>query len=295
MTRAKANLLLLFAAAAWGGAFYFQKMAMDHIGPILMTGFRALLAAACLMPLVWLESRRGGRPWTPALTRYAPLAGILFACAGMIHQAGMATATVTNGGFLTSLYMIVTPLLTLLILRRTPPIHVWPALALALAGTWFLTGASPAGFSEGDILIIVSTLFWGGMMMVTALAAGEGRPLAFTAIELATAAAVALPVALMVEPFEPAAIRAAIPDILYLGCVAGAFTFSLFAVASRYTTSGEAVILLATETLFAAASGAILLGERLSPAGWLGAALMLAATLLVQLGPSLGRRRPATG
>ena len=48
MTRTKADLLVLFAALIWGVAFYFQKSAMSHIGPLLFLGLRAILAAAAL-------------------------------------------------------------------------------------------------------------------------------------------------------------------------------------------------------------------------------------------------------
>ena len=44
------------------------------------------------------------------------------------------------------------------------------------------------------------------------------------------------------------------------------------------------------ETLFAAAAGAILLGERLTPIGWMGAGLMFAATILVQIAPLFERQ-----
>ena len=45
MTRLQADLLLVFAALIWGTAFYFQKVAMAHIGPFLFLGLRALIAA----------------------------------------------------------------------------------------------------------------------------------------------------------------------------------------------------------------------------------------------------------
>ncbi|NJM29942.1 MAG: hypothetical protein HC855_07390 [Rhizobiales bacterium] len=41
MTRSQADLLVLLAAFIWGLAFYFQKTAMDHVGPLLFLGLRS--------------------------------------------------------------------------------------------------------------------------------------------------------------------------------------------------------------------------------------------------------------
>jgi drug/metabolite transporter (DMT)-like permease len=67
--------------------------------------------------------------------------------------------------------------------------------------------------------------------------------------------------------------------------LSSALTFTLLAVAMKHTPASEAAVLVSMETVFAAIAGALLLGERLSPIGWLGAGLLFAASLLVQLAP----------
>ncbi len=290
MTRARANLLLLLAAAIWGIAFYFQKIAMDHVGPFVFVAARTLLAALCLVPVALLEKRLTDAPWTPRLTAYGVSAGMLFCVAGVLHQAGFITASVTNGGFLTTLYVVFTPLIAFFILRRRPPVHVWPALLLALAGVWLLAGGSLEGFTTGDGYIVISAFFWGALLILAGLAADAGRPLTFTTMQFAVATVIGVPMAFAVEPVSWAAIQGALPSMFFVGVLSSAGTFALFAFAFRYTSPSEGAILLSTETLFAAAAGAILLGERLTPLGWLGASLMFAAMLLVQVGPALSRR-----
>jgi drug/metabolite transporter (DMT)-like permease len=82
----------------------------------------------------------------------------------------------------------------------------------------------------------------------------------------------------------------AAPAIAFVGLVSSALTFTLLAVAMKHTPPAEAAILVSTETVFAAVAGVVLLGERLSSVCWLGAGLMFAATLFVQLGPLLEAR-----
>jgi drug/metabolite transporter (DMT)-like permease len=54
------------------------------------------------------------------------------------------------------------------------------------------------------------------------------------------------------------------------------------AVALQNISAPRAAVLLSSEVLFSAAAGYVLLDERLPPAGWAGAAAILAAILLVR-------------
>jgi drug/metabolite transporter (DMT)-like permease len=97
--------------------------------------------------------------------------------------------------------------------------------------------------------------------------------------------------AFFMEPIDWAAIRAAIPEILYAGVIAGGAAFTLQAVGQRYTTAPQAAIFLSTEAVFAALFGALCLGERLPLAALAGCGLIFAAILLVEAGPALLSRR----
>jgi len=138
-TGIQGDLLVLGAAMIWGVAFYFQKTAMEHIGPMLFVGLRGLIAALALFPLALAESRReeqSGRKVLPL----ALLAGLLFYLAGTIQQMGLVTATVTNTGFLTAIYVVMTPFLYWIIKQRKPSQLTWLAVALAFLGVWGLSG-----------------------------------------------------------------------------------------------------------------------------------------------------------
>jgi drug/metabolite transporter (DMT)-like permease len=294
MTRTRANLLLLIAAAVWGFAFYFHKIAVDHVGPVQFVAGRTLLAGLCIVPVALWELR--GKTIAPGLWLISIGSGVVFFIAAVIHQAGFETATVTNSGFLTALYVIATPILAWVFLRRLPPVYVWPALVLALVGTWFLGGGTFDGLTWGDRLIALSAFFWGAQMLITGVA-GEryGLPFTYTAIQFLVVSVLAIPAAIATETITVDGLVGALPAFLYVGVMSGAVTYSLFAIGLRYTTPSEGVIIISTEALFAALAGMLLLGERMSPLGGLGAALMFTATLVVQAGPTLKRflTRPA--
>jgi drug/metabolite transporter (DMT)-like permease len=293
MSRLQADLLLVAAAAIWGFGYLFQKTAMADVGPFTFVAARAIIAALCLAVVATFEARRAPTPMPRSLARTALVAGFLFFIAAAVQQSGMVTASVTNTGFLTALDVVTTPLMAWLVFRRTPNRVVWPAVALAFAGVWLLGGGSIGGLGLGDILVAASAIGWSAHLLVVSGAAAHGRPIAFTALQFAVVAVCAGAAALIAEPVSLAALTAAAPSILYVGVLSSAFTFAALAAALRHTPPTEAAILVSTEVLVAAFAGVVFLGDRLTPVGWAGAALMFAATLLVQAGPWLTRGKAA--
>lgn len=286
MRRLHADLILIFAAAVWGLAFVFQKTAMGHIGPLLFIGARAGIAALALAPVALIEHRRSGAPvpWIE-LVPVAAWGGLAFFLGAALQQAGIVTASVTNTGFLTALYVVVTPFAAWAWHRKAPTPLIWPAVALSFAGTWALGGGAIGGLGSGDLLVAVSAIFWAMHVVIVGVSGRLARPVAFTALQFVTVSALGLAGASLFEPVSLAGLRAAWVEIAYVGLLSSALTFTLLAVALRYTPPSEAAVLVSTETLFAALAGALLLNERLSLLGWVGAGLIFAAILLVQLGP----------
>jgi drug/metabolite transporter (DMT)-like permease len=299
MNRLTADLLLLFSASVWGLAFYFQKSAMSHIGPFLFIAARATVAALALAPLALLELKPRARETKcpaidqPGLIKLGLMGGVFFFLGAAFQQEGLLTATVTNAGFLTGLYVVITPFLVWLTTRRAPSPVVWTAVSLAFAGTWALGGGTVGGFSYGDMLVAMCAVFWAIQMVVTSESPRFGAPMTYTCVQFTTVAVISATAALLFEPIWADALAKASGSILYVGVLSSALTFTLLAIAMKHTPASEATVLVSMETLFAALAGALLLGERLQPTGWLGAALLFAASLIVQVSPRARGTRDA--
>lgn len=287
MSNRQADLLVVFAALIWGVAFYFQKTAMDHIGPLLFLGLRSALAAGALLPFALIEAKKAP-PGSNSILPYALIGGVTFFVAGALQQTGMLTATVTNTSFLTALYVVITPFLLWLWRRDKPDLRIWFAAGLAFIGIWALGGGTLTAFSYGDWLVAISAIGWSAYMVITGESGKVGKPMQYTCIHFTVIALLSLPLAAAFETISWTDIRGGAVPILYVGILSSAFTFALLANAVRYIPSSRASILLSSETLFAAAAGYVLLDERLPPIGWLGAALVFAAIIFIQT-----RSRPA--
>lgn len=294
MTRVQANLLLLLAGAIWGAGFIAQSTAMETLGPIWFIGLRFVLATVVATPFALWEKARAATPLRRRDLAGFVLTGIALFAAAAAQQIGLLTTTVTNSGFLTGLYVVFTPILTVLALRRRPHWVVWPAALMASFGIFLLSGGALAALTAGDMLTILCAVLWSVQMICVGVHAGRsGRPLALSLVQFAVCAVLGCTAGFLFEPVSLSAIKGALPEILYAGLFSSGMAFIFQNIAQRYTTAPQAAIFLSSEALFAAAFGVMLLGETITPAGYAGCAIIFAAMLAVELVPELLRPRRA--
>lgn len=289
MNRLSADLLLFACAAIWGFGFVFQKSAMDHIGVFTFIAARSAIAVLTLAPFAIQEARNNPNPIDPRFVRYALLGSGAFFIGSMLQQLGLKTASVTNTGFLTATYIVFTPIAAWLISRTVPPVIVGPAIALSLSGAWLLSGGLQNINGHGEILVACSAIFWAVHMALMGGASEFERPLAFPLIQFAAMAVAGAVVAVFFEHPTFAELQRALPALLYVGILTSALAYAVLALALRFTQPAEAALILGTEAVFGAIAGAIFNSDSLSPIAWLGAAMIVLATLLVQVVTSYGR------
>lgn len=293
MPRHLANLLLLSAGAIWGAGFVAQSTAMDNLGPYLFIGLRFLVASVVLAPFAWLESRKAAQPVVPAHLGGFALAGLALFSGMALQQVGLTITTVTNSGFLTGLYVVFVPFITLLVMRQRLHPVIWPAALMTFIGIWMLAGGSLADLNAGDILTIGCAVMWAIQVILVGRFVGpSGRPLTLSFVQFSLAGVLGIGLGLAVEGFDLAAVIATLPEILFTGVIATGLAFTLQVIGQRYTTAPQAAIFLSTESLFAALFGAVILSEQIPALGYAGGLLIFMAILLAELGPVL-RPRPA--
>ncbi len=295
MSRVQANLLLTLVALIWGSAFVAQNKGMADVGPLLFTGVRFLIGSAVVLPLAVLEWRRLGREGRP-LSRLdgwhiAGLGGLM-TLGAVMQQVGIQFTSVTNAGFLTAVYVPLVPVLAWLLLGQVAHWSAWPAAAGSLVGAFLLSGAHELNIGLGDLWVAGSAVPWAlHVLMVGRWADRMGAPFLVASGQFAICGALSMLAAFVMEPVRWAGLEAAAWPIAYTGVLSVGVAFTAQVVAQRYAQAADAAIILSAETLFAAACGYLLLGERLNTAGLIGCGLMLGCILLVQLMPLVGTLR----
>ena len=294
MSRPLAVFLLILCTMLWGFAFIAQKTAMAAMGPLTFSAARYFLGGILVAPLALLEYNRQHRNGVRITNRQwfrICVLSLAFFLGSWLQQAAMQTASVTNGGFLTSLYVIFTPVVVYFTARSRPHPIIYLGAPLALVGIYLLTGANLDHLTFGDRMLVACALCWAVQVaMLGALAQETGMPIAISTITIFAAALLSTAGAFLLEQPTIEALNAGWIELAYTGVLSTAVAFTLQAVGQRYVPPSNAAIILSTEALFAAFGGALLLHERLAPVSYIGAALIFAAVIIVELVPNLKKR-----
>jgi drug/metabolite transporter (DMT)-like permease len=290
--RPLATGLLVLTTLLWGMAFVAQKTAMESLGPLTFTAVRYTLGALAIIPLVIWELRRNKTAVSQRDWWIVALVALTFFLGAWLQQAGLTMTTVTNAGFITSLYVLFVPFFALAFLAQRPHPVIWVGMPMAIVGVYLLNGGRLDSFNTGDLLVLCSAVAWAvQILMIGIVSKRTGLPVTISVICFIVTAVLAGAGAFAWETPSFAGIGASWIEILYGGILSTAVAFTLQAVAQQYVPPSNAAIILSAEGLFAALGGALLLNERLTMLGYTGAALIFSAILIVELVPALRERR----
>lgn len=287
MTRSRANLLLLLTAVVWGFAFVAQRSGMEHVGPFTFNAIRFLIGALALVPLmVTLDRRRATQAVVPLRERSlligGLLAGVVMFAAATLQQIGIVYTTAGKAGFITTLYVVLVPVLGLALGHR-PPAAVWVGALLAAAGLYFLTIQEGFTIAWGDLLVLMGAFLWAGHVLLIGHLSPGTDPVKLAFLQFMACAAFSAIAAALSETVTADAVRAALAPILYAGIMSVGVGYTLQVVAQGHTRPADTAIILSLEAVFAVVGGRLLLGEELSLRALFGCGLMLAGILISQL------------
>ena len=293
----KGSLILCTAALLWGFAFVVQDRAADKIPPFTFNCLRSIIGAAFLFGFMKLKSIKDSSyvPVPKTLSKKtlligSILCGLALAVSTNFQQFGIAAypdgvPTSARSGFITALYVIVVPLLSVF-LKKKVPLMVWLASLVAVGGFYMLClfeGVS--GFYLADILVLACTFTFSFHIMIIDKycdAVGGVRLSAFQFVFAAIFSGI-LAVIFEFDSISIASISSVIPEILYMGIVSSGIAYTLQIVGQKYAEPAIASLSMSLESVFAALGGWIVAGNVLKGNEIVGCLLVFAAIVLAQV------------
>ncbi|MFM0338658.1 DMT family transporter [Paraburkholderia fungorum] len=287
----RANLLMLIAAIIWGSAFVAQRLSLDAIGPFLFTGLRFLLGALVVLTMIVCVRRAA----LAELTKRAPggarellgagvLLGVVLSVSISLQQIGLQYTKVANAGFISSLYVVIVPLLGVLFRHRTG-FGTWLGATLAAVGMYFLSVNEHFSMLYGDWYQLAGALVISVQMMLVGRFALRHDPLMLALVQFVTCGLACLLIGLAIEPVSLAVIARAAPTILYGGALSVGIAYTIQVVAQKHAAPSHAAVIFSMEGVFAAFAGWLVLGETLSARALFGCALMMTGLIVCQVMP----------
>ena len=286
--------VLLLTAMIWGTAFVAQRSGMDSIEPLTFTAARMILAAVVLGIPAIIIALRDRRAMTPEAmetckkkTKYTLIGGIgcgaFLATATIFQQYGIVETSAGKAGFITALYMLLVPILSLILFRKKGTWLVWLAVLIGVGGMYLLCMNEQFSMTRGDALLCVCALLFSGHILFCDHFIGQANPLQMSAVQFATASVISTVAAFIAEQPSWEKIGSAAIPILYCGLISGGVGYTLQMVGQKYTDATVASLLMSLESVFAVLAGVIVLHESMNAREIWGSIILFAAIILVQI------------
>ena len=278
--------LLMITAALWGFSFVAQRAGMNYVGPYTFNGIRFMLGVLSLLPIYFFRDRNKKEVLTTEkskkIYKNGFFLGLVLFVAASLQQLGMQYTSAANGGFITSLYVILVPFF-LFFLKEKISILVWIGAFFALIGLYLLSFSDGMNLSLGDSLVLFSAIFWAIHVILIGKYANLGSIILLSIIQFGTTSVLSLIVAFIIETPEWHSIFDAYIPILYGGLISVGLAYTLQVFAQKEIPSEQSAIILSFESAFAMLGGWMLLNEEVGMRSLLGAAFMLFGVVLSQI------------
>ena len=285
-------IALVLVTAVWGVTFVQVKDAVAIYPLVAFLAIRFGIASLTLGIPGARRVRSLGRRGIGA----GVLAGGLLAAGYLLQTLGLQRTSVSSAGFVTGMYVVLTPLLALVLFRIRVGLVTWLGVVLAAVGLAMLTGIH-AGSGAGDLLVLAGAAVYSVQIVLMERYAPLYDALAFTLVEMLTAF-VGLGVFAIPELEVPRG-WTVWGALLVTGIFASALGFLVQTWAQQTTSATRTALLFTLEPVWAALFGYTLAGDRLGALGWGGCAVIMGGIVLAEpaaaavLARLVRRSRPA--
>ena len=242
-------LAMLGAAAVWGGSFVVMKDSLEKQDVFSFLASRFILASI----LMFMYRPTALRGLSKKFVLRGILAGILLGSGYIFQTFGLTNTTVSNTGFITGLYLVFTPLISLIILRRHVIRIQWLAVLLAFIGL-FLISYNGVSIGRGETLVLISAILYGAHFVALGEWSDGGNTYALTLIQIATLSVMASLFTIK-DGFQLPPDSSVWLAVLFTAFFATFLAFLVQTKAQSVMSATAASVLLATETPFAVIFG----------------------------------------
>lgn len=264
----------------YGLTFPIVHDALDDITPFAYLVGRFGLATLVLAP-VTIGALRTRGPDRRMLVRAGLVAGLLMFGGYATQTVGLQYTSPSSSAFITGLYVVITPVIESVIVKRPPRSPVIAGIVIATVGLYLLTGAD-VSLGKGEVFTLACAVLFAFHIVYLGAYANVLPTLPFTAMQIATVAVLSLP---------PTAVQgvgtltvAAVAAVIFTGIMCSVVALPLQLWGQRRINASRAALVLLAEPVFAGIAGYVD-GERLGALRVTGAVVILVGIAVSELWP----------
>jgi len=279
------SLLLLLTALIWGSAFVSQRLGMSYIEPLTFNSIRTLIGGLFLLPFIPVfckkdkaEDRLYNRR---ELILGSIICGAVLCLASSLQQIGLKYTSAGKAGFITALYILLVPIFGLVICRKVKA-AVWGAIIMAVAGLYMLCLGEKFVLEKGDFFVMMCAITFALHILAVGHFAPKVPGVKLACYQFIVAGFLGMIGMFIFETPRISDILSCALPILYAGIFSCGIAYTLQVVGQRYVEPAIASLIMSFESVFAAISGWLILGECMTGRELAGCALMFCAIILAQ-------------
>jgi drug/metabolite transporter (DMT)-like permease len=293
------NSMLLMTALLWGSGFAFRKMALTYMTPFFFNSLRFYIGFIFVL-IIYLfttfynKKKSEANGITDQGVFSNPIsyqiigglsAGAVLSVAAACQQFALSFTSAGKAGFITSLYTLFVPIISLFILKRKIKKQVWVGAVLAVLGLFLISVSASNQFviTFGDSLVFISAILFAVQILIIGHFITNSSALLISVAQFFSCATFSLVFSLLFEKGNSLeGVVAASSILVYTGIFCIGIAYTLQTLAQKKASPSIAAIILSLESVFAAIFGAIILGERMSGFQVSGCILIFVAVILAQ-------------
>lgn len=260
---------------------------MDYMGPLTFNGVRFLMGSLVLLPLVLYRRKRKAKGEIQFGSKKDTLTGgvccgLALCSAALCQQFGILYTTVGKAGFITTLYIIIVPIMGIFLKKKVPG-KIWLAALIAAVGMYLLCMSESFRLSRGDTYVFICAILFSVHILVIDHYTTKADGVELSCIQFFTAGMIGSVLAFIFEKPQLSNFIEGIIPLAYAGIMSSGVAYTLQVIGQKDLDPTVASLILSLESVVSMLAGWIILGQALSRKELLGCALVFAAVILAQL------------
>lgn len=280
---------MLLTTIIWGASFVAQSVGMDHVGPYTFQAVRCAMAFIGLLPIIFLFDlkKKDGKNFIirfcdKELLLAGILCGIPLFAATNLQQVALQFTDAGKSAFLTSMYIVFTPLIGLCFGRK-PNFMVPISVAVAVGGLYCMSCVGVTAINQGDLLLLGSAICFAFQITMVDRFATHVDGLRLNCLQALVCSVFSSVIMVFTETPTLSGIKEALLPLSYSGFLSMGIAYWLQIMGQKKLAATPAALIMSMEAVFATIFGMLLLHERMSNPEILGCVLLFIAVILSQL------------
>lgn len=284
----KGPLLLLITAFFWGTTFVAQSLGSNHVGAFTYNAGRFIITGVILL-IISLFRKRNIKEYIPSsksvkwIFIMAIFVGVALFMGSTFQQLGInITKSPSKSGFISSLYMVIVPIIGYFIRKKPKPI-IWLYLGLAIVGSYLISVTGDFKLELGDILTLICAMMFAVQITLVDIINPHIDSVKLSAMQFIVAGILSFVFMLFTEKVNFYNIYLALPAILYAAIFSGCIAYTFQIIGQKYTEPTIASMIMSLESVFALFGGVIILKEELTLRLIIGCILIFISVVCAQI------------